>query len=113
MTENKDINLDSWDDFVGSWLKAEVVTEVPCKVPVTAVRGDLNQDGNPQVILTVNYKAKKFEFSLNKTNAKYVKEIAKLTPKQLVNKMLTLSKGKVFNPQTKARVDSLFIDKIE
>ena len=113
MTENNDPNLDGWDDFLGNWLKADVVPIVPAKVVVMNVRHEKTPDDTPQVVLTVNYNTKKFDFSLNKTNMKFIKEKAKLTPRQIVDKTLTLIKGKVYNPSTKQRMDSLFIDKVE
>lgn len=111
--ETKNSNLDNWDDFLGSWLKADIVTVVPAKVVVVKVRADSNPQGDPQVVLTVNYNAKKYDFSLNATNAKFIKEEAKLRPNELLNKTLTLVKSQVMNPQTHKRQDSLFIDKVE
>lgn len=113
MNEKETGNLDSWDDFMGHWLKADFVKEDKARLPVLAVRSDENPNGDPQVVLTVEYNKKKWDFSLNKINSKFVKEEAKLTPRQLVNKILCVAKDKVYNPSTKTRVDSLFIEKVE
>ncbi len=113
MTENENTSLENWDNFLGNWLKPDVVTSTPAKVVVMKTRSDIGFEDKKQVVLTVNYNSKKFDFSLNNTNMKFLKEEAKLMPNQLINKTLILVKDKVYNPSIKKRVDSLFIDKVE
>ena len=111
MEDQKD--LENWDNFLGNWLKPDVVSTIPAEVTVMSTRSDEGFEGKKQVVLTVNYNSKKFDFSLNATNMKFLKETAKLMPNQLINKTLVLVKDKVYNPKLKQRVDSLFIDKVK
>ena len=113
MTENNNSNLDSWDDYLGNWLKPENVPTVPATAIVIGIRSDKDPQDENQVVLTLNYASKKWDFSLNKTNMKFIKETVKLMPKQLKDKKLTFTKIKVRNPSTKTMVDSLLIEKVE
>lgn len=113
MTETNQENLDNWDAYMGHWLNAEVVKTTPATLIVMKVRSEPTGDEDHQIVLTVNYNAKKWDFGLNKTNSKFLKEEARLMPKDLINKKITVVKDKVYNPTLKKRVDSLFIDKVE
>ena len=113
MSENNNESLDNWDAFKGHWLKPDLVKVVPVVIVVNNVRADTIQDGDPQVVLSVKYMLKDFDFSLNKTNQKFLEKNGISSPKLLQGKKLTLVKDKVYNPSTKSRVDSLFIDKVE
>lgn len=113
MTEEEQMSLDNWDAFMGHWLKADLVSKIPAKFIVMKVRsGPIGEDDH-QVVVTVNYNDKKWDFALNKTNMKFLREEAKLMPKDLVNKVLVIVKDKVYNPSLKKRVDGLFIDKVQ
>lgn len=113
MIEKEEPTLDNWDAFMGHWLKADLVSEDKIEVFVMKVRIEPVGEEDHQVVLTVNYNSKKWDFSLNKTNMKYLKEEAKIMPKDMADKKLTLVKDKVYNPSLKKRVDSLFIDKVD
>ena len=113
MEENQNTNLDSWDDFLGMWLKAEEIVGPKGLFICMSVRSGTTPDGKPQVILKGTCSQKKYEFSLNATNMTFIKDEAKLTPTQLVGKKIYLVKDKVYNPTLKKRVDGLFIEKIE
>lgn len=113
MTEEEQMSLDNWDAFMGHWIKADLVSKVPAKFIVIKVRSETIDEEDHQVVLTVNYNNKKWDFGLNKTNTKFLKEEAKLMPKDLINKVLVIVKDKVYNPSLKKRVDGLFIDKVE
>ena len=113
MDEDQNTNLNSWDDFLGSWLKADEVVGDKGLFICMSVRSGEAPDGKPQVILKGMHNNKKYEFSLNATNMTFIKKEAKLIPNQLVDKKIFLVKDKVYNPSLKKRVDGLFIEKIE
>lgn len=111
--ENNNASLDSWTDFEGNWLKPEMVEQVPTDVVVIKVRAERVREETNQVVLTIDHNSKKYDFGLNKTNQKFLKDAGIKSPNELMAKKLTLNKTKVYNPSTKTRVDSLFIEKIE
>lgn len=106
-------NIESWDDFLGSWLKADSLVTVPAEIVVIAVRAEENRDGQPQVVLEINYNHKKYDFSLNKTNSAILRKFGLNSPKEAIGKVLVLNKTKVRDPNKKILVDSIFIEAIK
>ena len=109
MGDSNQPSLDSWDDFAGEWLKAEFMS-LPAETVCIDVEG-VNEDDTNKLILTIEYKKKKWKFQVNKTNQNFIKS-KNLTPKQLVGKKVIFDKIKARNPSTNAMVDSLIIDGI-
>ena len=109
--EQKELNLDSWNDFAGEYIKAENIKEFPAKLVVIGVRSEV-KDKKPRLYAEVEYNERTWTFDLNKTNQNVVKD-HKLMPKEMIGKVFTVITVKVTNPTTKGLVDSLVISNIE
>ena len=110
--KNESGDINSWDGFVGSWLKPVDIETVPCSIVVIDARAELSPDGNPQIVLSINHKEKKYDWSLNKTNTAFLKNSGLTSPRDVIGKTLVLNKTKVRDPKKSMIVDSLFIEKI-
>jgi len=111
MGDEKQPDLDSWDDFAGDYIKAELIKEWPCVLVCLGVDSDV-EDGRNKLIATVEYNKRQWKFDLNKTNQKFIRtKIDK--PKDLAGLKITCDKTKVRNPSTGGMVDSLVITALE
>lgn len=113
MTNGTQPDTNSFDDFLGNWLKAEHIKNWPALIVVVNIKAEFNENDEANLILDVNYLTKKFKFQLNKTNINIVKDAGIKSPKDLVGKKITLKQVMNFNPQIKKKVPSLEIEKIE
>lgn len=111
MTENQEDQedqenaLDSWKDFLGShFLDAEDVKGVDHWFVITDVELDTE---NYRPIIKVESEDIKAKFSLNVTNANFVKNKGIKNPKDLVGKKICFNKVQVFSPKKKKDVQSL------
>jgi hypothetical protein len=108
MTQN---NLDSWDGFIGSnFLNADDVKDENHAFVCIATEFDTE---NERPILVLESSGLKAKFSLNVTNANFVKNAGIRSPNAIIGKKLTFKKVLVRNPQTKKEVEGLRINKIE
>lgn len=110
--ENQNTNLESWDDFKGDWLKAQMIKNFNDTFPVTNVASDTNPEGKDQVVLTLQIYTKKKKYSLNQANIKVCEDAGITSPLQLKGKMLKFAKIQTYSPTEKKRVDSLIIEQI-
>ena len=111
--ENENKSLDSWDDYIGSgFLKAEMVNSESEAFAIIAVNESTDFEGNKAVRLQLERSEKKYDFDLNKTNAKALKELGAENPKSLIGKRISFKKVLVMNPTSKKEVDSLRISSL-
>ena len=111
MAKDQNQELDNWDLFAGDWIKAEFVPEDTCKLPVTHIEVQMNEDDRV-LVATVEYHGKTWNFSLNKTNQSAIR-LKGLMPKDVVGKVFVCGKTMVRNPRTGAQQPSLVITDIE
>lgn len=104
--------LDSWDAFTGNYLKAEDVKSEGDAYVVIGVDTE-KFDGKTGLKLQLERNEVKKDFSVNKTNAKKVRDLGITSPKVLVGKRIYFKKVTVTNPTTKQEVESLRILKVE
>lgn len=112
MGVEKQPNLDTWDDFAGDFIKADLVQKYPALFVVKDVKANL-EDGRPKLLCQIEYNGREWIFDLNKTNQNFVRNSGVKSPKALIGKKLTMAVIKVRNPTTGNLVNSLVIDKIE
>jgi len=118
MTEDeqeKKPNVDSWNDYVGDYLKPELVKEFPLNVAVKDLVSSFNA-GKAQLAVKVEYLGRDWLINLNKTNQDLIRKNKKpaiKTPRELIGKKLTFDKTKVWNPALKQHVDGFIVDSLE
>lgn len=103
--ENKTLDIDSWDDFAGIYMKPEDVKDWPLKVVPKAVEAYLGSDNKPRLDYTTEYGGRDRKIGINSTNRNVIKSKG-LTPKQAIGKVLVFDKCRVMNPSTNQKVDS-------
>ena len=104
-------NLDSWDGFLGSnFLCADDVQGEDHEFICVGI--DLDRE-NQRPMLDLESGAIKTKWSLNVTNATFVKNAGIKSPKNLIGKKITFKKVLVRNPQTKKEVEGLRIKEIK
>ncbi len=106
-------NIDSWEDFLGKWFKAEHVKTWPAVIVVTNIKGEFTEDDDTILVLDIQYNQKKLKFQLNKTNIGIIREAKLSSPRAIIGKKITLKQVMNYNPQIKKKVPSLEIEKIE
>jgi len=104
--------LDAWDDYIsGNFLKAINVNSDQEAFGVLKVEiSETNGEKRPR--LTLKKGDNEFEFDLNKTNSKKLKELGIKSPKTLVGKSIYFTKALVRNPQTNMEVEGLRVSKV-
>jgi hypothetical protein len=112
MTEDKQPNLEKWDDFAGEYLKADLIAEFPVKLVPLTINATYD-DGRPRLIIEVEYNEKTWKIELNKTNQNFIRSKGIKSPMEIVGKVLSFDKIKVRNPSTNTQVDSLAIIDID
>ena len=112
-TNETDKLLDSWDDFVsGNFLKAIDVNSPEDAFVVVSV--DIaEKDEKKNIRLEFQRNGKDYDFDVNKTNAKKLKELGVVNPKALISKKVFFRKALVRNPKTNQEVEGLRIYKVE
>ena len=106
-------NMDNWDDFLGKWLKAEMVKEWPALFIPISVKGRIDDDDVAHIVYTGEFMHKKKDWEPNKTNIDILRSLNLTSPKALLGKKIYFKKVMNFNPQIKKKVPSLEIDTIE
>ncbi len=104
--------LDSWDDFAGEYLKADLIKEFPCPLAVKDVKAGY-EDGRAKLVIVVEYNSRDWKIDLNKTNQTAIRAAKIKSPKEIIGKKLTFVKIKQRNPTTNTMVDSLLIESVE
>lgn len=105
-------NTDSWLDFAGDFLKAELVKEWPVKLPVVSIKTEFDKDEKARLFINTEYQDKKWKLEINKTNQNFMKLNNIEMPTQIVSKMLTFDKIMVRNPSTNQQVPSFLLSEI-
>jgi hypothetical protein len=105
------VNLDSFTDFAGDFIKAAYVDEPQAVLVCVGVEYQ-QQSGKNKLILNVEYSQRKWKFSLNMTNLSFVSSKVS-SPKELIGKKISVDKIPANNPVTHEIVDALRIIKIE
>ena len=103
--------VDTWADYAGEYLKADIVKQFPLQVVVKGIEA-INLDGKPLLAVVVEYDGKDWKINLNKTNQAFLRNTLE-SPKAIIGKVLTFEKTKVRNPSTNTLVDSLIITAVE
>lgn len=107
MSEQK--SIDSWDGLLINYLKAEnLQSEEDVYVCTGLERND------EELNLLLEFKKKKWVFSMNKTNMNFLKSESKMeAPRDVIGKKITFRKTMATNPTTHKEVPSLRINKVE
>ena len=112
MTENEQQqDLDSWDGFLGSnFLKAEDVDDLNTIFVCKNVELDAEND---RPLLVLESEGVTSKFSLNVTNANFVRNSGIKAPKELIGKKIKFNIVQAYSPTAKKQVDSLRIVSVE
>ena len=103
--------MDSWDGFLGSaFLSTEDVKDEQDAFVCYGVELD-TENHRPMLLLEKNNVKQKF--SLNVTNANFVKDANLSSPKAVIGKKVFFRKTMAFSPNAKKDVPTLRISKIE
>jgi len=113
MTNEHEPNLDSWDDFMGKWLKAEMVKTWPALFIPISVKGTFDANDDAHIVYTGEFQHKKKDWEPNNTNKDILKNLNLQSPKALIGKKVYFKKVMNFNPTIKKKVPSLEIERIE
>ncbi len=113
MPNGQDPNLENWDDFMGKWLKVEMVKTWPAIFIPISVKGAVDGEDNAHLVYTGEFSGKKKDWEPNVTNKEIIRKACPTGPKALIGKKVYFKEVQNFNPQLKKRVPSLEIDKIE
>lgn len=113
MTNEQQPNLDGWDDFLGKWVKPEMVKTWPALFIPINVKGTFDDDENAHIVYTGEFLGKKKQWEPNKTNIEILRNFNLSSPKALIGKKVYFKKVMNFNPQLKKKVPSLEIEKVE
>lgn len=105
-------NLDSWDKFSGSFLKADMIKSENDFLICINVQ-EINDDGEAKVRLILEKEQNEFNFDLNKTNIQILKDLKIKSPKEILGKKIYFRIVQARNPQLNKEVPSLRISKIE
>ena len=110
MEQNNNEQLDNWEGFLGSnFLNVKDVKDNQVFV-ATGVELDA-ENNRPMLIL--ESEGIKSKFSLNITNATFVKDAGLKSPKEVIGKKVHFRKTMAYSPSAKKDVQTLRIDKIE
>jgi hypothetical protein len=104
-------NLNSWDGFLGSnFLKAEDVNDLNQIFVCKNVELDTE---NNRPLLVLESEGVTSKFSLNVTNANFIKNVGIKNPKELIGKKIKFRIVQAYSPTSKKEVDSLRIVTVE
>jgi len=113
MTNEEKPNVENWDDFLGKWLKAEMVKTWPALFIPMSVKGTFDDDDNAHIVFTGEFEHKKKEWEPNKTNIDILRNLGLKSPKGLLGRKVYFKQVMNFNPQIKKKVPSLEIERVE
>lgn len=106
-------NLENWEDFLGKFLKVEMIKTWPGLFIPISVRGTFDAEENAHVIYTGEYDKKKKDWEPNKTNIQIIRDAGITSPRLLIGKKIYFKQVMNFNPSLKKKVPSLEIERIE
>lgn len=109
--ERQDLDVDSWDDFQGVYMKADDVKEWPLKVVPKQVEAYI-YDKKAKLDYVVEFNGKDRKIGINVTNRNVIKK-HNLTPKQALGKVFVFGKCRVKNPSSNEMVDSFDLVEIK
>jgi hypothetical protein len=105
-------NVKGWGAYIGgNFLKAENVKDENQVFICTKIE-DVESDGRSRIRLTLESDGVEWDFDLNVTNAKKLKEVYD-HPLKAIGCQIFFKKVLVTNPQTKKEVESLRIHNIK
>ena len=113
MSQETQPNIENWDDFLGKFIKAEMVKAWPALFIPISVRSSFDEQDNAHVIYTGEFEHKKKDWQPNKTNVEIIRKFGITSPKALIGKKVWFKEVFNRNPKTHERVPSLEIEKIE
>ena len=114
MENNQNQKLDSWDGFINeSFLKAEEVKSREDSYVIIAVSMEKNLDDKTILRLKLERNEDNYNFDLNQTNTKIIKNMGLESPKSLIGKKIYFEKILVMNPKTLKNQEGLKILKID
>ena len=113
MTNETQPNIENWDDFLGKWLKPEMVKTWPALFIPISVKGTFDDEENAHIVYTGEFDNKKKQWEPNKTNIEILRTLGLASPRALIGKKVYFKKVMNFNPQIKKKVPSLEIEKVE
>jgi len=103
--------MNSWDGFLGSAFLS--VDDVKTEQDIFVCIGvELDTENNRPMLVLEKDKVK-HKYSLNVTNANFVKDVGVSSPKEIVGKKISFRKTMAFSPSAKKDVSTLRINKIE
>ena len=105
--------MDNWDDFLGKFLKVDMVKTWPALFIPISVKGSIDDEDNATIVYTGEFQGKKKLWQPNKTNIDIMRAAGILSPKALIGKKVYFKQVMNFNPQLKKKVPSLEIERIE
>ena len=103
--------LDSWDGFLGSAFLS--VEDVKSEQDAFVCIGTEMDTENHRPMLILEKDKVKQKYSLNVTNANFIKDAGLKSPKEIVGKKLYFRKSMAFSPSAKKDVPTLRILKVE
>ena len=106
-------NTDNWDDFLGKFIKVDMVKTWPALFIPISVKGTIDDDDNAHIVYTGEFQGKKKVWEPNKTNIDIIRQAGIKSPKAMIGKKFYLKQVMNFNPQLKKKVPSFEIEKIE
>ena len=113
MTNGQVPGLDNWEDFLGKWLKVEMVKTWPAIFIPISVKGTIDSEDNAHLVYTGEFDKKKKDWEPNKTNIQIMREAGITSPRALIGKKISFKQVMNFNPSIGKKVPSLEIEKIE
>ena len=113
MSNGTQPNTENWEDFLGKFLKAEMVKTWPALFIPVSVKASFDEDDNAHIVYTGEFQGKKKDWEPNKTNIEILRSFGLTSPKALVGKKVYFKQVMNFNPILKKRVPSLEIEKVE
>lgn len=113
MTEKQEqIDLSSWDDFTGDFIKPDIIKEFPVTIVPVKIEAVKEEDKKPQIIITFLYNKRNWKMNINRTNQNFIRS-RNMTPKEIIGKKLKFDKIKARNPTSNQMVDSFSLIDIQ
>ena len=104
-------DLDSWEGFLGSnFLKAE---DVKSENDTFVCKGIEFDSENERPMLVLEKEEITYKYSVNVSNANFLKDAGLKNPKEAIGKKIWFKKVQAYSPTAKKQVDSLRISKVE
>lgn len=113
MTRNETPNQETWEDFQGKFIKAEMIKKFPALFIPTSLKTYYDDEENARLTYTGEIEGKKKDFEPNKTNIEIIRNSGITSPSKLLGRKVFFKSVMNFNPQLKKKVPSIEIERIE